>query len=91
MIVGLGVAVGWWILHPRPVFVVLIRNGTARVSRGKVPRAFLAEVSDECRRSGLSNGVVKGVRRGPRLSLAFSRSIPEECRQRLRNVWQLTG
>ena len=90
-LVGLGIGAAWWIFHPRPVFVVRIRNGLARVSGGVVARAFLAAIDDECRRSGITSGTVKGILKGGRLSLAFSRNIPQECRQRLRNVWQLTS
>jgi hypothetical protein len=80
-------ALVWWALKPRPVFVIAIRNGTARVASGQVPTSFLSAVTDECRRSELCDGTIRGVQRRDRIALAFSAQIPPSSRQRLRNTW----
>jgi hypothetical protein len=61
------------------------------VARGTVTRAFLQEVGDTCGRHGVSDAVVRGEVRGQRIALAFSRGMPEPCRQQLRNLWGLSG
>ena len=87
IVFALVAALVWWALKPRPVFVIAIRNGAARVARGQVPTPFLSAVNDECRRSGLSDGTVRGVRSRDRIALAFSPHVPPSSRQRLRNTW----
>ena len=74
-----------------PLFVIAIRNGAARVDSGQVTAAFLSDVNDECRRSELPYGTIRGFQNRDRIALEFSRHIPDSCRQRLRNAWLLTG
>jgi hypothetical protein len=81
----------WWALRPRPVFVVAIRNGAARVASGRVTAAFLSAVHDECRRSELHYGMIRGFQTKDRIALEFSRHVPDASRQRLRNAWLLSG
>lgn len=90
-VVVLALVVGglWLAIQPRYVFVVRIEGGTARVSKGKVTPAFLAEIGRACDEFGTARGWVGGVQRGKRVALAFSRNIPHPCRQRLRNLWIL--
>jgi len=86
-------AIVWRALRPRPAFVLRIRHGAVAVeaSRGQVSRAFVADVNDECRRCDVVHGTIKGEWKGRRISLSFSSEIPPSSRQRLRNVWELTG
>jgi hypothetical protein len=77
----------WWALKPRPVFVIAIRNGAARVLSGQVTAAFVSAVNDECQRSELDEGTIRGIQAKDRIALAFSRHIPPSSRQRLRNAW----
>jgi hypothetical protein len=79
----------WWALQPRYAFVVHLDGGVPRVTKGRVTAAFLKEVGLACGEAGVARGWVGGVQRGRRLALRFSRSIPPQCRQRLRNVWAL--
>ena len=80
-------ALVWWALKPRPVFVIVIRHGTARVTSGNVTASFVSAVKDECRRSELDEGTIRGIHNKGRIALIFSRHIPPSSRQRLRNAW----
>jgi len=75
--------------RPRPVFVIRIRDGTARASRGPVPPAFVGQVDDICREQHISNGTIRGFLVRKRIILAFSRQIPPPCQQRIRNIWNV--
>jgi hypothetical protein len=83
------VAIAWLIANTRFVFWVRIRNGVPSVGRGKVAAPFLRDLVDVCGEYPIERGWVGGVRRGRGIQLAFSRSIPERCRQQLRNLWNL--
>ena len=80
-------ALVWWALKPRPVFVIAIRNGVARAVSGQVTAAFVSDVNDECRRSDLRYGTIRGFQIKDRIALEFSRHIPRSSQQRLRNAW----
>jgi hypothetical protein len=80
-----------WALQPRYAFVVRIERGTLRVTRGKVALKVLQQLEQACSEADISRGWVGGIQRGRRVTLAFSRSIPPPCRQRLRNLWVLHG
>jgi hypothetical protein len=79
------------VCRPRPNFVVRIVGGVPRVVRGKVARGFLQEIGEVCDRHGVEHGEVRGLAAGHRIALAFSGSVPEPCRQQLRNLWNLSG
>src|SRR5438270_7188611 len=81
------VAVAWLAANAPYVFWVKIRNGVPTVGRGKVARPFLQDLADVLGEYPVERGWVGGVRRGLHVRLEFSRSIPEPCRQRLRNLW----
>ena len=91
VLVVVAVAVGWVIARPPALFVVSVRQGRAAAARGKVTDAFLAEVVAVFREFGLSSGEVRGVARGRRIGLWFSRNVPPAARQRLRNWWVISG
>lgn len=88
LVLAVTAALAWLVLAGRAVFVITVRDGRARVTRGMVSGLFLADVEDVCRDHGIRSGTVRGVRRGRRVALDFSRSIPAPTRQRLRNAWQ---
>jgi hypothetical protein len=91
-VVGLAAgAIAWLLLSVRYVFWVRVRDGVPAVGRGKVARPFLQDIADVCSEHQVASGWVGGVRRGRRVSLAFSKDIPEACRQRLRNLWNVHG
>jgi hypothetical protein len=81
----------WVACHPRATFVVQIRDGVPRVTRGQVTRAFVQEVGEVCQRHAVRSGEVRGVTDGPRIALTFSGDLPGPCRQQLRNLWNLSG
>jgi Protein of unknown function (DUF3634) len=91
VVVALCAGALWWAIQPRYLFVVRVTGGVPRVARGKVTAAFLQQLGQACAEGGVSQGWVGGVQRGRRLALAFSRSIPPPCQQRLRNLWLLQG
>jgi hypothetical protein len=78
-------------LRPRSAFVVRIERGVPRATQGNVTRAFLQEIAETCSRHAVTAGVVRGIVRGNRIALAFSKGISPACQQQLRNLWALSG
>ena len=76
---------------PPAMFVVRIRHGAPVATRGRVTEAFLATIAELCAEHGVQSGEVRGVPRGRRISLWFSRRLPSSFRQRLRNWWAISG
>jgi len=91
LLAGIALTVAWLAARPPAVFVVTVRDGLARVKRGKVTDAFLAAVVEVCREFDVSTAEVRGVARNVRIALHFSSSLPEAARQRLRNWWAMSG
>lgn len=85
--VAAAVAIAWLLANANYLFWVRIRNGVPTVAHGKVSRPFLQDLADVLGEFPIERGWVGGVRQGMRVKLEFSRSIPEPCRQRLRNLW----
>jgi hypothetical protein len=79
----------WFMIQPRFVFYVRIDAGQPRVTKGKVTAAFLDVIGETCQRNGVARGWVGGVAKGREIALEFSRSIPQPCRQQLRNMWMM--
>jgi hypothetical protein len=92
-LLGLGIVVAavWIALQPRCAFVIQIIQGTPKAVRGKVTAAFLEQVHEVCQQNGVRYGSVRGLIRGRRISLGFSRNIPPAGQQRLRNWWANWG
>jgi len=92
-LLGLGIIGGavWIALQPRSAFVIQIVQGNPKAVRGKVTAAFLEQVHEVCQQNDVRYGTVKGLIRGRRISLGFSRSIPPAGQQRLRNWWANWG
>jgi Protein of unknown function (DUF3634) len=80
----------WSICQTHFTFVVQMRNGAPGVTRGNVSNAFLQEIADVCRRHGVTEGVVRGVKKADRIGLTFSDDVPTSCQQQLRNLWNLS-
>jgi hypothetical protein len=81
----------WYSLRPKYVFTLRIANGGVESTVGTVTRSFIRDVEEVCRREGISAGAIHGLLRGRAIVLAFSGPIPGECRQQLRNLWQVHG
>ena len=78
----------WAALRTRADFEIRIEQGRPRQRSGKVTREFLDTVADVCCDAGLQRGWIRGVRQNRRTALRFSRHIPSDVQQRLRNAWQ---
>lgn len=85
VVLGLGVALMLW--HARLVFSVQLRDGTARVRRGKPPTRFVRGCEDVARQYGLTRGRIDAVRTDAGVQLRFSRDLPAKTHQAFRNVW----
>jgi Protein of unknown function (DUF3634) len=79
-------AVAWFILTPQFVFRVRISGGALRLTRGKLTHGLLDQLAPICQEWDIKRGWIGGVRRGRRLTLLFSRSVPPGCRQQIRNL-----
>jgi len=90
-VIGLLLTALWWGVQPAAIFVVRLRDGLPQPVKGTVTPAFLDAVREVCQQCGVQAGTVKGLARGRRISLAFSRRLPPEARQRLRNWWAISG
>ena len=77
----------WLALSPKPVFKIRISKGRLRVTRGKVTHDLQQQAREIFQQWKVSRGWVGAVRRGRRLRLVFSFSVPPGCRQQLRNLW----
>ncbi len=84
-LLGLGVALMLW--HARLVFSVELRDGAARVRRGKPPSGFVRGCEDVARQYGLKQGRIQAVRTDRGVELRFSRHLPPKTHQAFRNVW----
>ena len=81
----------WRAAQPRPLFVVRISAGEPRAVLGTVTPAFLRRVREVAADCGVTTGRATGSARGRRIRLGFSRHIPENARQQLRNWWMMSG
>jgi len=68
-------------------FILRIDGGRLLVSKGRLPSAFLSDLSEYIASSGLVSGVIRGHGDGTRTRLVFSSDIPAEAHQRVRNIW----
>jgi hypothetical protein len=81
----------WLFAKPPAVFVIRIRRGGPVAIQGTVTKAFLATIAQLCNEQGIQSGEVRGVTRGRRIALWFSKGLPSGFCQRLRNWWALSG
>ena len=81
-----GLFAALWRLVVRPLFVVDLRDGAARLRRGEAPPGLVGGFSDVARDLGVSSGTIYGVCAAHGLTLEFSSQIPAHAHQRFRNV-----
>jgi hypothetical protein len=81
----------WFACRGQYVFVVHVAAGKPRVVRGLVTQAFLQEIAEVFGQHGVTRGAVRGAARGRLIALSFSPGVPAACRQRLRNIWAMSG
>lgn len=91
LVLGLIAVAVWFAVQPRCAFIVRIADGHPKAIRGKVTASFLEQVRETCERHGVRNGMVRGLIRGKRIALSFSRSLPPAGQQQLRNWWANWG
>jgi hypothetical protein len=89
VVVLVGVIIAQQVAARQRVFVIQIRNGVPFLKRGKVSQAFVVELADVLNRHGVRRGAIYGVPKAGRVALGFSRTIPANIRQSLRNVWSM--
>ena len=81
----------WSLLQPRSIFKVRVKDGIAETAKGTVTAAFLEQVRETCMSHGVKRALVRGIVRGRRIALAFSRGMPPAAQQQLRNWWVVSG
>jgi hypothetical protein len=70
-------------------WVIRIKAGVPFLVKGKIPQAAVAELAEVLQRHGVRRGAIYGLNRRGTVTLGFSRTIPANCRQALRNVWSM--
>jgi hypothetical protein len=83
------VVISWLVLTNSRVWVIRLRNGTPVLVKGKIAPMVVSELGDVLQRHGVRRGSLYGVKRRGTVALGFSPSIPQRCRQALRNVWSM--
>lgn len=87
ILISLAAGVLWWLTRPHYAFSIFVAGSKIDRVRGRAPRPFLIEVDDICREFNIPRGRVRALQLGRWIRLLFSREIPADCRQRIRNVW----
>lgn len=67
--------------------VILIRNRKAVLMRGRIPASTLAAFSDIARAYRIDGAMITVRGSGGPSVLSFSRGVPDNARQRFRNIW----
>lgn len=88
---GLIAAAVWYALQPKCAFVLKIAGGVPKATYGAVTPSMLERVRETCQEHGLDRAVIRGLKRQQRISLSFSRNVPPEAQQQLRNWWVMNG
>jgi len=89
LLVAFVIAVAVFLIYMSPEFRLTIRNGKVRKRCGSAPLRFIQDVQDIITETGIKHGSIRAESAAGRIHLQFSHSIPEGCRQRIRNVWRL--
>src|SRR5690242_13876294 len=90
-LLGLG-AIGfilWIVFRPRYEVMIRIQEGECRVTQGKLTASHLQVIAETCAAHDVREGWIGTQRRRGQQQrvLRFSASIPDACRQQLRNLW----
>ncbi|MHC4475524.1 MAG: DUF3634 family protein [Planctomycetota bacterium] len=89
LIVAAAVTVAVVFLCPKPRFVIQVAAGKVCIKSSRVPKKFLDDCQNLICECNVQKATIKGVSKSGRVSLRFSREIPNEYHQRFRNVWKL--
>lgn len=79
----------WWFTRRRPLFVVSVRDGRARLVAGRIPPGLLDDIRDIVARPAVARGTIKGFLDKDGAALVVSGAIDDGRAQRLRNVFRL--
>ena len=71
----------------RSVFVVRIKDGSARRAKGRVRQGFVGDCSDIAGQFEIQSGQIFGVKRANGVEIEFDSKIPRDSYQRFRNAW----
>ena len=71
----------------RPVFVIRLKSGAARLVSGSVRPGFVSQCGEMAATFGIQRGKIRGVDADGCLRLKFSQTIPLQAQQRLRNLY----
>ena len=80
-----------YLLAPRPLFVLRIERRKFVVKKGKVPANFVRDCEQMLADSDIPESTIKGFAKGRQVTLHFSSSMPDDCRQTFRNIWSLNA
>ena len=89
VIVALGVFCAAQVTAKSRVWVVRIKGGVPSLVKGRIAQTVVADLAEVLERHSVRRGAIYGVKRGRTVTLGFSRTIPANCRQALRNVWSM--
>jgi hypothetical protein len=81
----------WTAAKPRPLFEIELLDGTLQVKVGKATPAFLQTIEEIAEANDITEATISGYANGTRIRLGFSREVPDDCRQQLRNWWAEHG
>ena len=81
------IALVWWLIRPRPVFVIRIREGRAELDSGEAPDEFVEDCRRIARDCRIADGAVTGYRRSGHVTLKFAGQVDPSEHQRFRNAW----
>ena len=70
-----------------PEFIIKVKGGKAEIITGKLPKKFLDEVLELCQKNLIGYTKIYGINSKEGVRLQFSESIPENIRQRIRNLY----
>ena len=68
-------------------FIIELRDGAARATKGKLLDRMLREFSECARKQGIQSGTICGERGPGIVRLEFSKEIPPSTHQQFRNIW----
>jgi hypothetical protein len=74
------------LLNP-PEFIIKIKGGKAEMITGKLPKPFIDELLELCKKNLIGYTKISGINSENGVRLEFSESIPENLRQRIRNLY----
>ena len=70
-------------------WIIRFKDGAASVEKGTVPSKFVSECNSILGDVDVDDARIEGARRCGYIGLEFSKSIPPQIHQKLRNIWSL--